>query len=508
MKIANLLHFYQPYNQQIDILDRIVNECYRPVIKGLLEKPNRKIVVNISGVLTKLLHENGYSDVIEGLVELAVNKQIEFTSSAMYHAFLPLLPESEIERQILINNETNSKYFGKFYSPTGFFSPEMAVNNKVLHIISKMGYKWIAVSESADMGEHCSKLYIDKVNDITVFFRNKRVSSLILSAVVRKEAELVIETLDLNYCSYFFTVMDAETFGHHRIGHEKMLFGMLDSEFYEPCLAQDLMKLELPVEEVSVRPSTWTNEEQDFWLDKERTNYTEARSFNLWNDPKNPIHELQWKFINMCLDEISSFKGKKASNWIKARNILDYALSSDQFWWASAKPWWSLEMVEQGAFEMKNVITALYKIGSDPDPILKADNLYRKILDQAFEWQRTGYIRKKHLENSSTYMKEPFKERAPREWYNQMVLEFEDEMNKASEKKDFEKAIKWRDALIKLKNGNDIYDVLHVVDELWSARNIPSVRPFLQHKPNEISDFAREFLQRSDPGRIPACAGR
>ena len=497
MKIANLLHFYQPYNQQADILDRIVNECYRPVVKGLLEKSNRKIIVNISGVLTKMLDKNGYSDIIEGLVKLAGNKQIEFTGSAMYHSFLPLLPEDEIVRQVTINNENNSKFFGKLYEPVGFFSPEMAVNNKVLHVVSKMGYKWIAVPESANSEPLCNKLYKDEYSDIAVFFRNKRVSSLLLSSVVRTEDALRVETQDLNYCSYFFTVMDAETFGHHRIGHEKVLFDMLDSEFYEPCLAQDLMNLNLPTEEVKIRPSTWTNEEQDFWLDKERTKYTDSKSFILWNDPKNPIHKLQWEFINMCLNEISSYIDKDSSNWVKARNILDYALSSDQYWWASAKPWWSLEMVEQGAFEMKNVIVTLNSRigpGPDPDPILKADNLYRKILDHAFEWQRSGYIRKKHLENSSTYMKKPFNKRAPKEWYNQMVLEFEDEMNKASKNKDFEKAIKWRDALIKLKNGADIYDVLHVVDELWSARNIPSVKPFLQHKPEEISDFAKDYL--------------
>ena len=32
MKWANFLHFYQPYNQQPDILERVVNESYRKVI--------------------------------------------------------------------------------------------------------------------------------------------------------------------------------------------------------------------------------------------------------------------------------------------------------------------------------------------------------------------------------------------------------------------------------------------------------------------------------------------
>ena len=72
----------------------------------------------------------------------------------------------------------------------------------------------------------------------------------------------------------------------------------------------------------------------------------------------------------------------------------------------------------------------------------------------------------------------------------------EDEMKKAVKKREFEKAIKWRDALIKLDQGTDMYDVLHVVDELWSARHIPEIKPFLEHDWGEFSEFAKgRFLE-------------
>ncbi len=151
-------------------------------------------------------------------------------------------------------------------------------------------------------------------------------------------------------------------------------------------------------------------------------------------------------------------------------------------------------MNEHGGCALRGVVQ---RVGEREEK-QRAEELYRRILDQAFEWQRSGYIRQKHLDNSATYMKAPFKERAPAEWYNQIILEFEDEMKKAADRREFEKAIKWRDALIKLKQGTDIYDVLHVVDELWSARNIPELKPFLEHKPEEISDFARDFLRPLD----------
>jgi hypothetical protein len=227
-------------------------------------------------------------------------------------------------------------------------------------------------------------------------------------------------------------------------------------------------------------------------LDRESNKPTTAKSFILWKDPENPIHKLQWDFVDYVSNLVNSYKNKTDSAWISAREKLDIAIASDQFWWASIKPWWSLEMVEQGAYLLKDVVITL-NVGKEQE--LVAESYYREIIDHAFEWQRSGYIRNKHLENSSTYLKEPFNTRAPSEWYNQIILEFEDEMKKSAEKRDFEKAIKWRDAVIKLKRGTDIYDVLHVVDELWSARTIPSVKPFLEHNWEEFSTFAKDTFR-------------
>ncbi|MFC1621860.1 polysaccharide deacetylase family protein [Patescibacteria group bacterium] len=489
MKICFLLHFYQPHNQQFDILDRVVNESYRPLLKGLLKNKNAKVTINVSGVLTKLLLENGYKDVIEDIKKLAKQNQIEFTSSSMHHAFLPLLQEEEIKRQIELNDDLHKEVFGDLYNPKGFFSPEMAVNPKVLKIVLEMGYKWIAAPQIAkkENSEVSTKIYKDKDSGLHVFFRNKRVSALILSAVIRDVESLLKETKDLQQQGkYWFCVMDAETFGHHRIGHEKVLFDILNhmnSSFTSELDIND-------VEEVSIRPSTWTNEEQDYWLGDE---YTEQNSFILWKDPSNPIHKLQWELLEYVLEAVRSQKDKETEDYKQARELMDKAIASDQFWWASAKPWWSLEMIEFGAYSLKEV---LVKLGSSERQLGKADDLYRKIMDQAFEWQRTGHIRKMHLENSSTYMKEPFNKRAPAEWYNQIILEFEDEMKKAAEKRDFEKAIKWRDAILKLKQGTDIYDVLHIVNELWTARQIPSVKPYLEHDPKEFSDFAKKNFRQ------------
>ncbi len=499
MKIALFLHFYQPFNQQLDILDRIVHECYLPVTRQLINNPKARLTINLNAALTEMLWENGYQEVVENIRKLLIRGQIEITSSAKYHAFLPLLPETEIKRQIKINNETNRRLLGDAYHPVGFFSPELAVNQKVLKEVREAGYQWMSVPQIShkEGSPEFNKLYLDEETGVKLMFRNKRISSLILSGVCHDSKDFIKETSDLHEDAYWYAVMDAETFGHHRVGHDKFLFDILTDPFFEPVTVSEVLQLPLDTEASTVRPSTWTNEEQDFWLDREENQderekvYTTAKSFILWKDPDNPIHKLQWELTELALENVTGYENHEDERYIKARDLLDKAIASDQFWWASAKPWWSLEMIEQGAFALKNVLITL---NASLQSVQKAEKLYQDILSRAFEWQRSGYIRKKHLENSSTYMKEPFKKRTPPEWYNQIVLEFEDEMKNAAQRRDFEKAIKWRDALIKINNETDIFDVLHVVDELWTARNIPQVKPFLLHKNEELSDFSKEYL--------------
>src|SRR4030042_4604680 len=135
---VNFLHIYQPWNQSDEILERVVNESYRPLFRGLLMIPNLKINLNISGVLTELLMKKGYSDVVDNIKKLAQSRRLEFTETAKYHPLLPFLKKDAISRQIIENYKTNKKYFGKTYLPACFFPPEMAYSSKVGKVISQM----------------------------------------------------------------------------------------------------------------------------------------------------------------------------------------------------------------------------------------------------------------------------------------------------------------------------------------------------------------------------------
>ena len=108
----NILHFYQPPFQAVEITQKITDECYLPVSRLLLEIPDAKAVVNINGCLLEILyhHIQGGKEVIDNLTALHSLKQIEFTGTGKYHPILPLIPDSEAERQISLQEDSLKQY--------------------------------------------------------------------------------------------------------------------------------------------------------------------------------------------------------------------------------------------------------------------------------------------------------------------------------------------------------------------------------------------------------------
>lgn len=460
---ANFLHIYQPPDQMPDILERITNESYRKLFTGLLANPKARITLNINAGLTEQLDEHGYVDVIKNIKTLAERGQIEFTESAKYHPFLPLTPWAEALRQIKLNQETNQFYFGKIYKPKGFFPPEMAYSRKVADLVASLGYEWLVADEIAYNGKNeavaYDKIYkIKGLGNFKIFFRDRRVSNLVMSAVVRSEKSL-LETLgeEKTKNRYILTAMDGETFGHHRPGLDKLLFEILSSSKFKKITVSEIADRFTTTEIIDPVESTWASSEEDIGR---------GVQFLSWNDPENPIHAWQWEFTGLVLKIVEKIDQKKPyCKTVRAK--MDRALHSCQYWWASGKPWWSLEMIECGAWRLLDVLRSVPDL---PEEQLKrGEDLYQRIVLKAFEWQRTGYIRKL-AEGMRKETKIPFKKRTLEEGKPEVYFAFlktmDKEMNKAARKKDFEKAILWRDAILKIEDKNDVYDAVHATDLL------------------------------------------
>lgn len=502
---ANFLHIYQPPNQDPDVLKEITILSYLPLLKGVLNNPKTKLCLNINACLLDLFAQNNYQEVLALLRKLLEKDQLEITGSAKYHAFLPLLSESEVKRQIEQNEKTLKFFFGDLWKKNGFFSPELAYDFKTAKIVKEMGYQWILapqISYGPQPPSFDTIYQIKGLEPFSVFFRDKRVSILILAGYAHNAQAFFEEISDAleNPNRYLTTIMDGETFGHHRPGLEKFLEELYQSEKLQTVFISDLPNLFNKREIVEPRAATWSNEEQDFWLDKEK-HVVRDNPFLLWKDPSSEIHRLQWEFTDWVAEKVEDQKfkvkgDKEKTKWDTARLKLDQAISSDQYWWASAKPWWSLEMIENGGYFLKDVINTLFDENSEEGK--KAFDYYLRIILEGFRMQREGIVKGKYKEMRNPILDIPFKERTSPEWFNQIILEFEDEMKKAAQSLDFEKAGKWRDAISKLSSGNDFFDAVHVVDQLWTARRLPSLKSYFEMKPEEISDFAKKHLLTTD----------
>ncbi len=464
MKWANFLHIYQPREQQKDILEAIVSQSYRPIISHIASTPNIRLTLNITGALLELFDKYGYRDIIDMLIEAGKEGKIEFTSSAKYHGFLPLLGEEDIIRQIKINDETNKFYLGDAYRPRGFFPPEMGYDSKIIPIIESFGFDWIILDEIALNGTpgtvDYTKIYKIKDSKLKVFFRERRLSNLIMSAVVRSK-ETLRDAMkdDLSSPRYVLTAMDGETFGHHRPGLEKLLFDILDTKDFNLVTISDLLDSGYDEKEIEPIKSTWASSKIDI---------DNGIQFLSWKDPENQIHNWQWTLWHLVRDEVEKMD-KNNPAWDQVKHKMDIATASDHFWWASAKPWWSLEMIEDGAYRLLDTLRMVPDVSKET--LAKASDLYEKIISTAFNWQRTGRIRDMMIEQKSI-LRIPFKDRTigkggGEEGVYHAFMDMMKRLEKeAVEKHEYEKAILWRDSMYKLENKLDIYDTVNAIDLL------------------------------------------
>ncbi len=443
---ANFLHIYQPPTQKPYWIKRVAEESYRKITKGLLMAPQAQITMNINGVLLELLESHGYVDIIHDLRELLIRGQLELTGSAKYHALLPFLPPSEVERQIRLNEETLQRFFGNDWVKKGFFPPEMAFSSELASIIAGLGYKWVIVDELSfpkDRGRvDYSQVYdVAGLSDFSIFFRERRMSWVILSGQIGT-GKLLIKSLGdrLYHKEYLLTAMDGETFGHHRPGLEQLLFEIYNESELPTAKVSELLLI-FPHQQVNPRSSTWALMEKDL---------EQKKPFSRWYDEDNDIHKMQWQLTNLALSTVAGAPADDPG-YTRARESLDRALHSDQYWWASARPWWSIEMIERGAKELYDTVLATPGVSEKTKE--DAKHLYHTIVFTAFDWQRSGLV-----DELSRREDEDIRQRVdvglpqlPRSEVDKMVKRLSQEMKMMSAQQEYERAAQIRDRIAELQ---------------------------------------------------------
>ncbi len=425
---AQLLHFYQPATQFSPVLNKICDESYRPLLQVFREYPNAMATVNINGILTEMLRDCGYRDIIEGLRELAEKGQIELTGTGKYHPILPLIPSEEARRQIELNQKTNAFFFGTAFKPAGFFPPEMAYGRSIVLPVIEAGHRWMIMS-----GVACPADWpVDKIYQVehegkrlAVFFRDDILSNKISFQELSPEAfleHLRAQKGDRENI-YVITAMDAETYGHHIKNWEQLFLAEVyeelevSSESYahiqqakalasqhsailqDTGTAQEVQTVTIsqlldtfPLGEIiDPKPSSWSTSGQDIEA---------GNPYPLWLDKDSELHRLQWEHLGTCM-EMCAKAAQVADNGESkhfegiARGLVDRALQSDQFWWASHRPMWDINLIHLGLMDQWRVLVNAYKAISSsraPDELKKeyhnkviaAADARNKIVDTLF----------------------------------------------------------------------------------------------------------------------------
>ena len=211
------LHFYQPPTQYPWVLEKITNECYRPVIDVFRRNPKARATVNINGVLLEMLKHEGEADIVDGFAELVRRGQWEVVGTAKYHVILPLLPAAESARQIALQKKSLGEYLG-VSSERGFFPPEMCISPEMLRWIRDADYEWIIASGTSVNGTWpTDRVVHDPKSGVKVLFRDEVISNRI--SFERLKPEVFLQHLEQikpkNKQGYVISAMDGETFGHH-----------------------------------------------------------------------------------------------------------------------------------------------------------------------------------------------------------------------------------------------------------------------------------------------------
>lgn len=370
-----------------EVIEEIAQNSYDFILNILEKSPKIKFTINICGGLTEQLDWCGHAKILKRIKKLAEKGQIELTSSAAFHAFLPLLAENEIVYQIKTNDAINKKYFGKIYNPSGFFMPEMAYSKKLGKIISKMGYKWTILDDIHLGGKfgnvNYNKGYIIKSNGLKTLFRKREISKTYVPTEILKLLK------DDKNSRNIITATDGELYGHHHKDIEGHLYAAAQNNSIETATISDFFKKTKSYDEAEPVAASWESTEKEL---------RNKEPYILWNNSHNKIQQKLWKLANLSLSTANNHINDNQYGW--ARDHLNKGLASCTFWWAAGRNFtdsfgpisWNPDEIEKGTDELIKAVRALDNISRLTK--IKAEKLYISIKKMIWEKHWKYYWKK------------------------------------------------------------------------------------------------------------------
>lgn len=376
---VNFIHIYQPPWQNTELVRRVTAESYDFLIGTLKAFPHFRMTLNIAGTLLETLADLGYSGLLGDIKKLIARRQIELTGSSHFHAFLPALPETEIRRQIQLQEGTLKKFFN--YRPRGFFLPEMAYSRKVGLIVKSLGYQWLIVDPMSTKEKvDTDSKYISRSSGLTVVFRNRVLSK-------SYPPEKIYHLLQNHREGTIITATDGELYGHFHKDWQEHLRRILQSLDIETLMVGEYLERLTDIRPVYLRSASWETKSRQV-----RNN----NPFAIWLNRSNLIHRRLWHLAQLAIRAVAA--SKNDANYFWSRYHLDRGLSSCSWWWASeiktstfAPIAWSPDEIEKGALELMKSIRSLQGLGAAEK--IRGEKIYHDLLEHVWEkhWNHYGH---------------------------------------------------------------------------------------------------------------------
>lgn len=221
---------YFDEGQNAFYLKRIVEKCYRPMTKLLLdciESHGKRFAVSfsLSGVFLDQL-ERGFPDVLENFKALVKTGRVELVAETYYHSLAFLYSKKEFLDQIALHRRKIRSLFK--FEPKVFRNTELCASNDIARTVSALGYRGFLAEGASDLLEWRSPNYVYRLKGaprLPVLLRNYRLSddiSFRFSAPWWSERPLTAEKFAgwidaaANRGSLINLFMDFETFGEHQ----------------------------------------------------------------------------------------------------------------------------------------------------------------------------------------------------------------------------------------------------------------------------------------------------
>lgn len=349
----NFLHFYQPANIDSRFIEEASEKSYFRLLRLFEENKDLRMTINVSGCLLDRMSEINLGDFSKRLSPLIKSGRIEIVGSAAYHAFLPLLPESEILFQIKEQEKILKKYLG-VHELKGFFMPEMAYSREVARVVKSLGYEYlildpIAFSPKNKVKFDSNKTYIDEASDLKIVFRDRDWSTKYAPDHLKKYLD---EGIELNVV----TASDAELYGLRHLDQTSELEKIVKDSRISTGNLHDFLELTVSPEKIILRPCSWESEEKEL---------SEKNPYSLWSNKKNSLHKLLWKLANLSIEVVNKNQNDEGFEW--ARWHLSRGLASCSWWWSSGRDFskhfgplaWSPDEVERGVNDLLRSIRSL-----------------------------------------------------------------------------------------------------------------------------------------------------